>query len=94
MKMFTRSFWILASERALKTVAQTFLALAAAVGVFDALQADWQTMLGVSLGAGLLSYATSIVSSEIGSASDPSLVKVQPGWADEAPDEIEVEEDE
>jgi hypothetical protein len=94
MKMFTRSFWILASERALKTVAQTFLALAAAVGVFDALQADWQTMLGVSIGAGLLSYATSIVSAEIGTSADPSLVKTQPGWAEEAPDEIEVEEDE
>jgi len=89
--MFTKAFWLLASERALKTVAQTFLALAAAVGVFDALQADWQTMLGVSLGAGLLSYATSIVSSEIGSSADPSLVKAKPVWADEAPEEIESE---
>jgi hypothetical protein len=90
--MFTRSFWVLASERALKTVAQTFLALAAAVGVFDALSADWQTMLGVSIGAGLLSYATSIVSAEIGTSADPSLVKVKPDWADEAPEELEMED--
>jgi hypothetical protein len=76
--MFTKAFWTLASERALKTVAQTFLALAAAVGVFDALQADWQTILGVSVGAGLLSYATSIVSAEIGKHGDPSLVAPKP----------------
>ena len=91
--MFTKSFWILASERALKTVAQTFLAMAAAVGVFDALNADWQTILGVSIGAGLLSYATSIVSAEVGNHSDPSLVAVKPLWADEAPSETEVEDD-
>lgn len=87
--MFTKSFWLLASERALKTVAQTFLAMAAAVGVFDALSADWATILGVSLGAGLLSYATSIVSAEIGNHSDPSLVAAKPPWVVEAPDEIE-----
>ena len=91
--MFTRDFWLLASERALKTVAQTFLAMAAAVGVFDALQADWQTLLGVSLGAGLLSYATSIVSAEIGNHSDPSLVAAKPSWVAEAPVEVEVEDE-
>jgi len=91
--MFTKAFWMLASERALKTVAQTFLSLAAAVGIFDALQADWQTILGVSVGAGLLSYATSIVSAEIGTSADPSLIKVQPGWVDEAPEEVEIEDE-
>ena len=55
-------------------MAQTFLAMSAAVGVFDALTADWMTILGVSVGAGLLSYATSIVSAEIGDHADPSLV--------------------
>jgi hypothetical protein len=49
-------------------------------------------MLGVSIGAGLLSYATSIVSAEIGTSADPSLVKTQPDWADEAPEELEVED--
>lgn len=88
-RMFTKAFWIQASERALKTVAQTFLAMAAAVGVFDAFKADWQTLLGVSIGAGLLSYATSIVSAEIGDHGDPSLVKTKPSWADDAPDEVE-----
>jgi hypothetical protein len=87
--MFTKQFWQLASERALKTVAQTFLAMGAAVGIFDAFQADWVTILGVSLGAGLFSYATSIVSAEVGDHGDPSLVRTVPAWADDAPDEIE-----
>lgn len=74
--MFTKKFWIEASERAIKTFAQTFLGIAAAESVFDVTIADWQTLLGVSLGATLLSYATSIVSSNIGPRKDsPSLVE-------------------
>lgn len=74
--MFTKKFWIESSERALKTLAQTFLALTAAQTVFDALKADWQTLLGVSVGAAILSYATSIVSANIGPQKDsPSLVE-------------------
>jgi hypothetical protein len=98
--MFTRSFWIEASERALKTLAQTFLALVAAQSVFDALQADWQTIAGVSIGAALLSYATSIVSAEVGHRGTPSLVQPQSPeaidhWADEAgAEESELEADE
>jgi hypothetical protein len=73
--MFTKKFWIEASERALKTLAQTFLSLVAAESMFDAFVADWQTLVGVSLGAAVLSYATSIVSSNIGPKKDsPSLV--------------------
>lgn len=66
-------FWASACERALKTIAQAFLALAGAQA-FDALHADWQAMTGVSLGAGIISIATSIVSAEIGKKGDPSLV--------------------
>lgn len=73
--MFTKKFWKEATERAVKTLAQTFLALTAASNVFDALVADWQTILGASVGAALLSYATSIVSANIGpKKDDPSLV--------------------
>lgn len=74
--MFTKKFWIEASERALKTLAQTFLALTAAETVFNSFVADWQTLIGVSVGAALLSYATSIVSANIGPKKDsPSLVE-------------------
>lgn len=73
--MFTKKFWMEASERALKTLAQTFLSLAAAETMFDAFVADWQTLAGVSVGAALLSYATSIVSANLGpKKDDPSLV--------------------
>ena len=66
-------FWAEAAERALKTIAQAFLAMAGAQA-FDALNANWETMAGVSLGAGIISVATSIVSAEIGKKGDPSLV--------------------
>lgn len=59
--MFTKEFWMKATERAVKTVAQSFLALVAAADIFNVFSADWQTILGVSLGAGLLSYATSLL---------------------------------
>jgi hypothetical protein len=73
--MFNKKFWIESSERSLKTLAQTFLALTAAQTVFNVLQTDWQTLVGVSLGAALLSYATSIMSANIGPEKDsPSLV--------------------
>jgi hypothetical protein len=73
--MFTKKFLTEASERAIKTLAQTFLSLTAAETVFDAFIADWQTLVGVSVGAALLSYATSIVSANIGPRKDdPSLV--------------------
>jgi len=38
--MFTKKFWIEASERAVTTLAQTFLALAGAESLFDAFVAD------------------------------------------------------
>ena len=64
-KMFTKEFWMKATERAVKTVAQSFIALAAAADIFNVFSADWQTILGVSLGAGLLSYATSLVTPRV-----------------------------
>lgn len=76
VNMWTNKFWLEASERAVKTFAQTFLALVAAAGVFDAFNADWAQVLGVSLGAAILSYATSIVSKNVGPHKDsPSLVE-------------------
>lgn len=66
-------FWAEVAERALKTIAQAFLAMAGAQA-FDALHADWKALVGVSVGAGLISVATSIVSAEIGKRGNPSLV--------------------
>ena len=74
MTMFTKKFWIEASERALKTFAQFILVLGAA-GTFNVFTVDWKTNIGLALGGALVSYATSIVSAGIGPNKDnPSLV--------------------
>ena len=72
--MFTKKFWMEATERALKTFAQVLLVTAGGAA-FDVFTADWQALLGLSFGAMILSYATSILSSGIGRRkNDPSLV--------------------
>lgn len=73
--MFTLVFWKEATERAVKTFAQFILTLGAAQ-VFNVFALDWLTILGIGLGGMVLSYATSIVSSNIGpEKGNPSLVK-------------------
>ena len=72
--MFSKRFWVLASERAIKTFAQTFLAMVG-VQALDVLHADWVGLLSVSVGAAFLTYLMSIVSAEIGTKGTPSLVK-------------------
>jgi hypothetical protein len=75
MKMFTKKFWIEASERALKTFAQFILVLGAA-GTLNVFSVDWKTNIGLALGGALLSYATSLVSANIGpEKGSPSLVE-------------------
>lgn len=58
--MFTVDFWRYAGERSIKTVAQAALAFlgTGTVGLFTI---DWYSLASVSLGAGLLSILTSIV---------------------------------
>jgi hypothetical protein len=72
--LFTAIFWKEATERAIKTLAQTFLALDAGE-TFNLLNIDWPNMLGVAGAAAVLSYATSIVSASITKRPSPSLVK-------------------
>ena len=75
MTMFTKKFWIEASERALKTFAQFILVLGAA-GTLNVFTVDWKTNIGLALGGALLSYATSLVSANIGpDKGSPSLVE-------------------
>jgi hypothetical protein len=59
--MFNLDFWQYASERAIKTVAQASLAFlgTGSIGLFTI---DWASLVSVSLGSGLLSLLTSIVS--------------------------------
>lgn len=71
--MFKKLFWAEASERALKTLAQFFVTLTAGTA-FNVFSADWQTIVGLSLGGMILSYATSILSYKVGKTGTPSLV--------------------
>lgn len=61
MKFFSREFWSYAGERSVKTVAQAALAFlgTGSMGLFTI---DWVSLASVSLGAGLLSVLTSVVS--------------------------------
>lgn len=70
--MLDSRFWIASAERAVKTLAQTLVALIGtnAVGVMDL---DWAQMLGVSATATILSVLTSIASNGLGSNVGPSL---------------------
>jgi len=58
--MFELKFWSYAGERAIKTIAQSALAYlgTGSIGLFAI---DWTGVASVSLGAGLLSILTSVV---------------------------------
>jgi hypothetical protein len=71
--MWSSKWWMLATERAAKTAAQIVLVLGAG-DAFNLFAADWQSIIGLALGGAVLSYATSIVSSEITKSDDPTLL--------------------
>lgn len=71
--MFTKAFWLDAFERAVKTWAQSLLALVGA-GATNLVLLDWGDMLGISGTAALISVLTSIVSAGVGSKGTASLV--------------------
>ncbi len=60
MKLFSKTFAIYAGERAVKTLFQTFLALVGGQQL-QVFEADWVSLIGLSLGAAVLSIATSVV---------------------------------
>ena len=61
MKFFSAEFWSYATERALKTVAQSAVAFLG-TGSMGLFAIDWVSLASVSLGAGLLSILTSVIS--------------------------------
>ena len=66
-----KHFWIAAGERAVKTFAQSLVALFVA-GV-TVLTLDWQQALAVSATAALVSILTSVASLRLGPFEGPSL---------------------
>lgn len=83
--MWTASFWKAAAERAIRTLAQTMIAILA-VGHTTVLTVDWQQALAVAATATVLSLLTSIVASEVGNTG-PSLANeaLVPPVTDHAP---------
>lgn len=75
-EMTTAKFWRNAFERAVKTGAQTILAvLVVGDGILNAFTIDYLQAGGVGLGGIVLSLLTSIASSAVGpDHNDPSLV--------------------
>lgn len=71
--MFTWQFWRAALERAIRTIAQTWLALWGGAGLFDAFTIDVGDALGVGLGAGILSLLTSLAAERMSPTTGPSL---------------------
>jgi hypothetical protein len=71
--MFTAYFWKSTLERAIKSFAQSLLAVVG-VGQVGVLDVSWPMALSTAAMAGLLSVLTSIGSSKVGASDDPSLV--------------------
>ena len=72
--MYNKKFLNDIAERAIKTFAQTFLALVGSdmAGIFTIATVD---TLKVSLGAALLSVLSSIASTQVGDSNSASLTK-------------------
>ncbi|MGH3778428.1 MAG: holin [Pseudonocardiaceae bacterium] len=71
--MFTYRFWQLASERAVKTFAQSLVAILSATGV-GLLTVPWSAALSTAGMAALLSVLTSMASAPVGESGSPSLL--------------------
>jgi hypothetical protein len=71
--MLSSKFWVLTSERALKSFAQALLAIFAA-NKTSLFEADWIPALSAALMTALLSVLTSISGARIGPDGDPCVV--------------------
>ncbi len=79
MRIFSREFTLAAVERAVKTAAQAAVLAILGTGAMEAAQTDafsvnWLAVLGFALGGFVLSYLTSLSSSNFGEYFGPSLV--------------------
>jgi hypothetical protein len=72
--VFTKTFWIGAFERLVKTFCQTLLALLSLGPVVDPLHVNWVPDLSYAGLAAFLSLLTSLVSISVGPPNSPSVV--------------------
>lgn len=71
--MLSKSFWIDAAERAVKTAAQTAVAMLG-TGLVGIIDVDWQNVASVSAVAALVSLLTSIASNPVGDRGTAAVV--------------------
>ena len=74
MSIYTKEFWAKATERAIKTFAQ-FVVVMIGGEAFNIFTIDLVQFAGVALAGVVVSYATSILSANIGEKGTPSLLK-------------------
>ncbi|RRD03239.1 holin [Arachnia propionica] len=68
--IWTRAFWMGATERAVKTVAQALVAVVGVAGI-GILDVNWGSALSVAAAAGLASLLTSIGSADFVAGHQP-----------------------
>lgn len=73
--MLTSQFWQLSIERAIKTFAQSLVAILSANGV-GLLTVPWLAALSTAGAAALLSVLTSLTSAPVGEPNSPNLLPV------------------
>lgn len=71
--MLSKSFWIDAAERAVKTTAQTAVAMLG-TGLVGIIDVDWQNVASVSAVAAVVSLLTSIASNPVGDRGTAAVV--------------------
>ncbi|MGH3697465.1 MAG: holin [Pseudonocardiaceae bacterium] len=75
--MFTSQFWLLSLERAIKTFAQSLLAILSANGI-ELLEVSWGSALATAGAAALLSVLMSMTSAPVGEPNSPNLLPTAP----------------
>lgn len=68
--MFSKTFWMDATERTVRTFVQAFAASLVVTGLDD-----WQQALYVGAGAGVLAVASAIAGSQIGTKGTASVIE-------------------
>lgn len=78
--MFTKQYWLGENGvlvRAIRTFAQTFISVVG-VSQFSLFSADWQNVLGISLGAALVSVFMSLDRYSTGATAEHPVVSEAP----------------
>ena len=75
--MFSKAFWKDAAERAIRTAAQTLIAVwPVSAAVIN--ETDWSLIVWTVVGATVLSLLTSLVGSQVGNRDSAALVAAAP----------------